>query len=119
MSENEERFWIYVRRMYGINGTISFDYDMWSKDQSLSRLEFRQETVWMTDQVYEYAIEVKVFPRPYFETDDTLTEFQFFLRHPDGHAELGYHKNLTVRYFDDETVFDAEFSFPTLLNIRP
>ena len=32
VSENEDRFWIYVRRMYGINGTISFDYDMWSYD---------------------------------------------------------------------------------------
>lgn len=41
VSENEVRFWIYVRRMYGLNGTISFDYDMWSKDQSLSRMEFR------------------------------------------------------------------------------
>ena len=69
--------------------------------------------------MYEFAIEVKVFPRVYFETDDTLTEFQFFLRTPDLGAELGYHKNLTVRYFDDESVFDAEFSYPTLLSIRP
>ena len=73
----------------------------------------------MDDQVYEYAIEIKVFPRPYFELDDTLTEFQFFLRHPAGGAELGYHKNLTVRYFDDESVFDAQHSYPTLLGIRP
>ena len=62
---------------------------------------------------------MKVFPRVYFENDDALTEFQFFLRNPDGGAELGYHKNLTVRYFDDESVFDAEFSYPSLLNIRP
>ena len=48
-----------------------------------------------------------------------MTEFQFFLRNPDGGAELGYHKNLTVRYFDDESVFDAEFSYPTLVEIRP
>ena len=41
VSEHEERFWLYVRREYGINGTISFNYDMWSEDQSLSRLEFR------------------------------------------------------------------------------
>ena len=49
VSEHEERFWLYVRREYGWNGTISFDYDMWSLDQTLSRLEFRQETVWMDD----------------------------------------------------------------------
>ena len=41
VSEHEEKFWLYVRRMYGANGTISFDYDMWSEDESLSRLEFR------------------------------------------------------------------------------
>ena len=42
-----------------------------------------------------------------------------FLRYPDGDAELGYYKSVTIRYFDDESVFDAEFSYPTLLDIRP
>lgn len=41
------------------------------------------------------------------------------MRHPYGGAELGYHKNVTVRYFDDESVFDAEFTYPSLLGVRP
>ena len=67
---------------------------------------------------------MKVFIRPYFETsndDDTATEttFIFNLKWPTGDAELGYTSSMTVRYFDDESVFDAEFSYPTLLDKRP
>lgn len=60
-----------------------------------------------------------MFPRPYFELDDALTTFYFYLRNPNGGAELGYDKNVTVRYFDDESVFDAMYTFPKLLEIRP
>jgi hypothetical protein len=73
----------------------------------------------MDDQVYEFAIEIKVFPRPYFELDDNMTTFHFYLRNPYGGAELGEKKNVTVHYFDDESVFDAMFTYPTLLEIRP
>ena len=67
---------------------------------------------------------MKVFIRPYFETsndddENTETTFVFFLHWPTGDAELGYTPNITVRYFDDESVFDAEFSYPTLLGKRP
>ena len=67
---------------------------------------------------------MKVFIRPYFETsndDDEKTEttFTFYLEYPTGGAELGYAPNITVRYFDDESVFDAEFSYPKLLDKKP
>lgn len=72
----------------------------------------------MYDGDYEHKIEIQVYPRPYFETNDELCLFQFFLRFPYGGAELGYHKTVLVRYFDDEKVFDAEFSYPTLNSFR-
>ena len=40
------------------------------------------------------------------------------LRNPGGGAELGYHKTVTVRYFDDESVVDAQYSYPVLQGIR-
>jgi hypothetical protein len=61
---------------------------------------------------------MRVYPRPYFETDDSLTVFYFFLRHPYGDAQLGNVPNCTVRYFDDESVFDAEWSYPAMQGIR-
>ena len=77
-----------------------------------------------TDQITEVKIRMKTFIRPYYETsndddENTETSFVFFLHWPTGDAELGYNPNITVHYFDDESVFDAEWSFPTLKDIRP
>ena len=64
-------------------------------------------------------IDLKVFTRPYHEIDDELTKFQVFLLHPQHGAEVGYLDRVTIRYFDDESVNDAEYSYPTLTDIRP
>ena len=71
------------------------------------------------DQDRELPIDLKVYKRPYFETDDTLTTFKIFLLHPQHGAEIGFLDNVTIRYFDDETMNDAQYSYATLNGIRP
>ena len=95
ISETDEEFTIFVRRLYGINGTVTVDFDMMMLDDSYSRVEYRHETLVFTDQIAEVAISTKVFIRPYYETsndDDEMTEttFIFYLEYPTGGGELGY-----------------------------
>ena len=71
------------------------------------------------DQDQELPIDLKVFKRPYFETNDTLNTFYIYLLHPQLGAEIGFNDNVTIRYFDDESMNDAEFSYATLNGIRP
>jgi hypothetical protein len=107
VSENEDVFRVYIRRLYGFNTTVTVDYDMTSSDRSYSRIEYRHDTVVFMDQDTELPIDLKVYKRPYFETDDALTIFKIFLLHPTHGAEIGFLDNVTIRYFDDETMNDA------------
>ena len=86
VSENEEKFWVHVRRDFGFNGTVTVDYDMWGPDKSFSRIEYRHETLVFDDQVREIKIEFRVFPRPLFELDSVVTEFYLRLEYPTGGA---------------------------------
>ena len=98
---------------------MTVDYDMISTDRSYSRIEYRHDTIVFMDQDRELPIDLKVYKRPYFETDDTLTTFKIFLLHPQHGAEIGFLDNVTIRYFDDETMNDAQYSYATLNGIRP
>lgn len=119
MSENEDKFWLYVRRLYGINGTVSVDFDMTMTEPKFTRVEYRHATIWFDDQVEEVAIEFKVFKRPYYETVDFDTTFKVFLLYPTGGAEIGLQHFQVIRYFDDESITDSEFSYPVLEGVRP
>ena len=69
-----------MRRLYGVNGTVTVDFDMMMIDESYTRVEYRHETLVFTDQIAEITVKVKVFIRPYFETsndDDEMTETTF------------------------------------------
>ena len=118
VSENEEKFWVHVRRDFGFNDTVTVEYDMWGSDKSFSRIEYRHETIVFDDQVREVKIEFRVFPRPLFELDNVVTEFYLRLEYPTGGAQLGKTRDLTIRYFDDESVFDKVHSYATILGVR-
>jgi hypothetical protein len=75
VSENEDVFRVWVRRLYGFNTTVSVDYDMRMADKSYSRIEYRHDRIIFMDQDRELPIDLKVFKRPYFEADDELTHF--------------------------------------------
>lgn len=89
------------------------------EDKSYSRIEYRHDTIVFMDQDRELPIDLKVYKRPYFETDDRLTLFNVYLKHPYGGAEIGFTDTITIRYFDDESLNDAQFSYPLLNGIRP
>jgi hypothetical protein len=52
-------------------------------------------------------IDLKVYKRPYFETDEKLTTFSVYLMYPTKGAEIGWIDKITIRYFDDESLNDA------------
>ena len=56
MSEHEDKFWLVIRRTFGINGTVSVDYDMTMSSPAYTRIEYRHETVIFDDQVPEVMI---------------------------------------------------------------
>jgi hypothetical protein len=76
-------------------------------DKSYSRIEYRHDRMIFKDQDRLLPIDLKVFKRPYFETDDELTMFTIYLKHPYNGAEIGFINEMTIRYFDDESVNDA------------
>lgn len=119
VSENEDKFWLYVRRNYGLNTTVTVEFDMTMTNPPYTRIEYRHDTLVFDDQIAEVEIEFKVFKRPYFETDDSLTTFEVYLLHPSEGAEIGWRDNVTVRYFDDESINDAEHTYATLQGHRP
>lgn len=71
------------------------------------------------DQDRELPIDLKVFKRPYWEDNDNLTTFMLYLKHPYNDTEIGWISNITLRYFDDESLNDAEFTYPVLEGVRP
>ena len=49
VSETDEEFTLFVRRLYGVNGTVTVDFDMMMIDDSYTRIEYRHETLVFTD----------------------------------------------------------------------
>lgn len=90
VTETQELFTVYVRRLYGYNGTVTVDYDMTMTEPAYARIDYLYGTLIFEDQVKEVGITFNVYPRCYYESSLDDVTFSISLHHPFGGAEIGY-----------------------------
>ena len=126
MVEDEVFFWLYLRRNYGINGTVTVNFDMTMTKPQFERIEYQHGTIVFEDQVAMVALEFKVYKRFYFEsslpttlfeTQDTV--FTVWLEYPSGGAEIGYRDKVTIHYFDSKHLPDVRYTYTLFQGYTP
>ncbi len=108
-----------VRRLYGISGIVTVDFELSNSHPFYTRLEYINGRLTFADNEVEKIISGKVFKRHYTEENDELSTFILSLYNPSMNAELGANSKMLINYYDDDINMNDAYYTEVLLNSTP
>ena len=100
--ETQGSYTVTVRRLYGTSGTVTADYMISNSFPLFTRVENIFGRLVFNENQTELTLTGKVYKRQYVEQNNELATFVLSLFNPSMNSELGYNRDLTLNYFDDE-----------------